>query len=1098
MSETAYETFNEEQSELLIRTEARRIKSGINDARNSPENAGRRWPFELLQNAHDTGPYIGRESVQVSIILEQTSEGTKLVFEHDGAPFAVRELAALLSGGSSKDFESEETTGRFGTGFLVTHVLATQVRVQGILKNGDAMESFVLALERSGDEEAIIKNIEKSKLSVREAVPFATVTNEKSARFEYLVDNVSAASLGLAVIRQALPYLFATCPQLGRFLLRDQSGLTETWIIKETLWHEHEDRRIKDVLLLRQSDEEHQYRSIAVSSGGDGSPAAIIIVQESEGTCQVCLPEQGFPRIFRRFPIQSHSLPIVPVLDGAFDVDQERQRVPLNEKNRALLHEALQNVPAAIGFAYRDNWVGRHFLARLRAPSSSASSGEEDLAWWKERLTEVASAVAIMPLVGSRGRLGPALGEDAEWTADFILPQLNSSSVRGEVSFERVWPLFNSLEILDPPESVTSEDWTIIAKDWAELGLDLSLVALEDLAQRLIETADTLSELPITGDKIAWLAAFLDVVGECWIKRESEHAAALDGLLPDQLGKLHSRKDLRRDIGISEALKDIAETLGINIRSQLLETKLADSADGTGLQYLSGILEIILPETLGEADLIERCVSLLNQKLIEDREAPDDVGLLNGGCRFLSYLWNTAGVSAGVVAKRCPFIASDGMVTRWSSTRMMMAPVAFWHPEARPFSGAYPPPRILSPIYSGGAQDLNVASALVAWGIAIADPLTKSSPELNGKRLQGLAKKGDDTEGITINGAEFSYIALLHDAVILKCQESVGDAKQLLGLLLKYVATYDAQWRVWREVSGRKDRVDVSITVRAALWIADLTTRAWVPIEGEEASSKALASAATLKDLLEPDWLINNEDGVALLSECFGFDSLESRLLGVEPAKRQEMRDNLAKLVDIAKSDPAALSEFVDEIEAREARKRDVARWRRLGLAFQEAVRMALESHGLEVKVIDRGFDFEVLVKNDSEIDEADLAMLEIGPYFLEVKATTQGEVKMTPAQAAHAAQNTDRYALCVIDLRSIPESELDQDWELADIDVLSHIVTNIGTYTSETTELIEAAKGNEVGIRNESALRYGVPTAVWDITLSISGWVDSIANGLR
>ncbi len=79
MSETAYETFNEEQSELLIRTEARRIKSGINDARNSPENAGRRWPFELLQNAHDTGPYIGRESVQVSIILEQTSEGKKLL-----------------------------------------------------------------------------------------------------------------------------------------------------------------------------------------------------------------------------------------------------------------------------------------------------------------------------------------------------------------------------------------------------------------------------------------------------------------------------------------------------------------------------------------------------------------------------------------------------------------------------------------------------------------------------------------------------------------------------------------------------------------------------------------------------------------------------------------------------------------------------------------------------------------------------------------------------------------------------------------------------------------------------------------------------------
>lgn len=1098
MSETAYETFNEEQSELLIRTEARRIKTGINDARNSPDNAGRRWPFELLQNAHDTGPYIGRESVQVSIIMEQTSEGTKLVFEHDGAPFAVRELAALLSGGSSKDFESEETTGRFGTGFLVTHVLATQVQVQGILKNGDTLESFVLALERSGDEEAIIKNIEKSKLAVREAVPFGIITDEKSARFEYLLDSVKAAALGLTVVRQALPYLFATCPQLGSFLLRDQSGLTETWAIKDTRWHEYDDRRIKDVLLLRQNGQEKQYRSIAVSREGDGSPAAIVISQMSEGSWQVCVPEQDFPRIFRRFPIQSYPLPIVPVLDGAFDVDQERQRVPLNEKNKALLDGALENIPAAIGFAYREKWIGKHLLARLQTPLASASSSEEDLVWWKTRLSEVASAVATMPIVESRGRLGPALGKDADWTADFILPQLNSSSTIEEVSFERVWPLFHSLEIFDPPEFVITQDWSVAAKGWTELGLDLSLVALEDLAERLSKTAEQLSELPISGDKITWLATFLDVVGECWIKRESEHAAAIDGLLPDQLGRLHSRKDLRRDAGISEPLKDIAETLGINIRSQLLETKLVESAAGGGLKFLSGILNTLLPETLSQADLIERCVVLLNQKFVEDRQAPDDIDLLNGFRRFLSYIWNTSGVSAAIIAKRCPFIASDGMVTRWSSTRMMMAPVAAWHPEARAFSGAYPPARILSPIYSVDDEDLNVAAALVAWGIAIADPLTESIPDLNGKRLQGLTKKGVDTEGITVNGVEFSHIALLHDAVILRCQESIGDAKHLLGLLLMYIAKHDDQWRIWREVSGRKDRADVPISLRGALWVADLTTRAWVPIEGEDESSKGLATAATLKDLLEPDWLINNDDGVALLSECFGFDSLESRLLGVEPAKRQEMRDSLSKLVDIAKSDPAALSAFVDEIEAREGRRRDVARWRRLGLAVQDAVKLALEGHGLEVKVIDRGFDFEVLINENGAIEEADLAKLEIGPYFLEVKATTQGEVKMTPAQASHAAQNIERYALCVIDLRSMSESELDQDWESADIDTLSHIVTNIGTYTSDTTELIEAARGNEVGIRNESALRYGVPTAVWDIALSISGWVDSIANGLR
>ncbi len=55
-------------------------------------------------------------------------------FEHDGAAFSSQELAALLSGGSSKELDSEHTTGRFGTGFLVTHVLAEETRVVGLLR----------------------------------------------------------------------------------------------------------------------------------------------------------------------------------------------------------------------------------------------------------------------------------------------------------------------------------------------------------------------------------------------------------------------------------------------------------------------------------------------------------------------------------------------------------------------------------------------------------------------------------------------------------------------------------------------------------------------------------------------------------------------------------------------------------------------------------------------------------------------------------------------------------------------------------------------------------------------------------------------------
>src|SRR5207249_4978231 len=101
------------------------------------------------------------------------------------APFTSEELAALLSGGSSKEFESEVTTGRFGTGFLVTHVLAERTRLRGLLDVPRGCERFDLTLDRRGDEEAILENIQSSNQSIRDAVPVTDLDVISSAIFEY-------------------------------------------------------------------------------------------------------------------------------------------------------------------------------------------------------------------------------------------------------------------------------------------------------------------------------------------------------------------------------------------------------------------------------------------------------------------------------------------------------------------------------------------------------------------------------------------------------------------------------------------------------------------------------------------------------------------------------------------------------------------------------------------------------------------------------------------------------------------------------------------------------------------------------------------------
>jgi hypothetical protein len=121
MSHEALRAYERARNSQLQRNEARHIRTRVHEARQAPHIAAVRWPFELLQNALDAGPRAGRASVAVTV---QHRKGD-VVFEHDGAPFSSEELAALLSGGSSKvhvrPIGDYVHLGRLGLGPLWRH-----------------------------------------------------------------------------------------------------------------------------------------------------------------------------------------------------------------------------------------------------------------------------------------------------------------------------------------------------------------------------------------------------------------------------------------------------------------------------------------------------------------------------------------------------------------------------------------------------------------------------------------------------------------------------------------------------------------------------------------------------------------------------------------------------------------------------------------------------------------------------------------------------------------------------------------------------------------------------------------------------------------
>jgi hypothetical protein len=123
---------------------------------------------------------------------------------------------------------------------------------------------------------------------------------------------------------------------------------------------------------------------------------------------------------------------------------------------------------------------------------------------------------------------------------------------------------------------------------------------------------------------------------------------------------------------------------------------------------------------------------------------------------------------------------------------------------------------------------------------------------------------------------------------------------------------------------------------------------------------------------------------------------------------------------------------------------------------------------------------------------------LDVGPYLLEIKATTKGQARLTPTQAETASAEAERYVLCVVDLRGVSEKELDGVWTVDRIKALTKINSNIGNTVKETFDLVEIARTNAIAIRNDAALRYEVPVSVWEAGTSILEWVDKIRQPRR
>jgi hypothetical protein len=229
------QSIEDARQEAGQRTRAARIRKRLHDLEKTVENNQGRWAWELLQNAKDSIAEDVDRTVSIQIELDSDS----VTFRHNGSHFTSQDVIGLIDQISSKEVEEgQETkkTGRFGTGFLTTHLLSRVIRIKGITGATDgSFYKFEFLLDRRGRTTAqLMPRIKKSWQEFDESIEKISPSydeNEFNTSFCYQLDTDEQkriAQIGVEEFSRLIPFVLAFIPKIGRVEIIDNLARENT------------------------------------------------------------------------------------------------------------------------------------------------------------------------------------------------------------------------------------------------------------------------------------------------------------------------------------------------------------------------------------------------------------------------------------------------------------------------------------------------------------------------------------------------------------------------------------------------------------------------------------------------------------------------------------------------------------------------------------------------------------------------------------------------------------------------------------------------------------------------------------------------------
>lgn len=1094
------EKFDKGKNAVLVENNAQTIFDHLNELEKNSKSYSKRWFWELLQNAKDSVD--NNSKVSVKVILEEN----KLSFLHTGDAFEETDILHLIFHGSSKK-SLEGKTGRFGTGFMSTHLLSRKVNITGTLAD-ETFFKFDLNREANSVSQQQ-ENLENSyRLFCNSNRPENYTNGDYATIFSYELSQASLtiAKEGIEQLQQILPFVMAFNQKIDMIEVnanqrkvsikrgkKDDILFSDTNIARQEVFY---DEKIYDVVYADSAD----------------SNVAVLLEKEDEELRLVNLNE-SYPKLFFDFPLfgtERFGIPAV-INSTKFDLKGERDGIylgaedkdkPTIKENKRIIDSSINCISILIKFLSEKEVLELYNLFKFESPF--------EYTWLHKEWLEGLYVTQINVLLDTECTKSKGLSLKLK---DIVIPY--SETIEAQDIFKIVTDI---LSFATRQFSEVSE-WVEVAKGFSKLEkkelVDYSFIINENKLCRIIEDKKTLSEInrKLIGNEdgiddhtaaLKWLNYFFYLLS----KEQFEYLISHHSIIPNQKKRLVKKELVTPYIDNinDENIKGVIEQFGWEIKSDLIypgivikEGVLQSFTLEKALTYISSASSKITDDELLDPKIRRALLSNLKWLIDNRKEA-----LLKEAFVIVEKGRETSELS---FSKRRLY---------QTSADKLLAPSIQWLDKYSIYKDIVLKRFLLIDEYAKllTKEDFDY---LQSEDLIFTYPLLfKKYPSKNDLKLlvkvpESYSKLLNEKEEVVSNDIEYSDIAYLtrsDDSILSKTADSIKSAKALLKFLFSQILDEDIFFNQISEVYVNGE----IIKINKCLWASRLRDTQWVPVksaDGEKQSSEK-PSVSNITELIRDEeeiLRVIKSKNAALLFNQLGLsvaDIIRNTLTNEDDKLKWDM--TFSQLITNGNISPDLAVEMLEDPhlqkiyqEKKEKRER-IKTNQKIGYLFEEIFRKIFQSdaykdEGFIIKRKPVGSDFGLKYTNEQErvIDEQDILndkeeeiLFEIGQVLIELKATGKNIAELTPTQAEVASNNIENYVLAVLPLSGydVNENTVKANTRFV-VNIAQPLKERFAEYQSyASTKAISTKDQKDIKLDIEDGnIRYQVKSAVWENT---------------